>query len=769
MSPSRARRLALGTRQAAACLGLCAALVGASGAWAATPVLVVHSYAHEYGWTKGQHAGFVDTLTADLGVAAVISTEHLDSKRRGYDAAWAEAMAEHLKTKYAGYQPAAIYVTDDNALLFARDYLRRLFPASPIFFSGINDTTTADSLDPAYFTGVYEEKRARPNLEWLLQLDPGARRLAVVGDGSNTAAAIERAVRLDLAAFPQLQPTFLGEPRLDRVLDALRTGPPQDVLLTSVGGMTDPQGAVLPLATSLAALAKAGRHVLSMEDGYVQQGVLGGSVTHGPRQGAEAARLMLQFLHGRPVAQIPRVRESPNTWLFDDAVLEAQGLRLTPALAAQATLLHPRASFLDAHHDLIEASLYTLVTLLFVVILAALVVVSRKNRALSQATLAAEAASRAKGRFLAMMSHEIRTPLNGILGMAQLLQFPEATEGDRREYVATILESGGLLLGLLNDALDFSKIEADRLELKPTTVEPPQVLASTLALFGEQAQTGRVRVTSAWAGPVGQRYLADEGRLRQMLSNLVSNALKFTREGAVRVEATEVTRDASGATLEFSVADTGIGIAPEQLPLLFQPFSQLDASNTRAYGGTGLGLSIVRRLAESMGGTAGVTSAPGKGSRFWFRVRARPIAPEPAAPARRAPTSRPPTGRVLVVEDNEANREVAEALLRHLGVEARSVEGGAQAVALVTGGWTPDLVLMDCHMPVLDGFAATAQLRAWERATGRPRLPIVALTASATEEDREACAAAGMDDFLPKPVNVEALDATLRKWLRPRA
>jgi len=401
----------------------------------------------------------------------------------------------------------------------------------------------------------------------------------------------------------------------------------------------------------------------------------------------------------------------------------------------------------------------------FVTVYTDVTVQREESRRLIEAREHAESAARAKSEFLATMSHEVRTPMNGVLGIAELLLDSQLSV-DQRDYVETILRSGQALLEILNDILDLSKIEAGKLDLESIAFDPVQALNDVIALSGPRASAKGLVLGADVAPDVPRDVIGDPGRLRQVLSNLIGNSLKFTDAGEVRAETRVVSVEGDDVVLGFTITDTGIGMTPEQQTKLFRPFTQADTSTTRRFGGTGLGLAICLRLVDMMGGKFEVRSEPGQGSSFSFTLRCkRAAAGSSRAELDDSQMQRRFSGRVLVVEDNVVNRKVARATLKGFGLEVLEAENGSLALEVLARE-AVDLVFMDMHMPVMDGVEATLRIRIAEAEGELPgRRPIVAMTANVLKDAVDTCMEAGMDGFLPKPFARRQMIEVLTRWL----
>ncbi|MBK6677336.1 MAG: response regulator [Rhodocyclaceae bacterium] len=424
------------------------------------------------------------------------------------------------------------------------------------------------------------------------------------------------------------------------------------------------------------------------------------------------------------------------------------------------------------HLKLVEKTLISLVIVLAGVISVLLVFrlgqINRRLEAaladMAAARAEAEQASRAKSEFVSRMSHELRTPLNAIIGFADLLE-AEPLSPSHRNYVSLINSSGRHLMELINAVLDLAKIEAGGLVLEEISFDFAAAIDDVKAIVGERAAGKNLEFVATVSPALPRRVMGDPTRLRQVLINLLVNAVKFTEQGTVSLRVAP-----DGGDIQFAVRDSGIGMDEQACRRLFQPFSQGDESITRRYGGTGLGLVISKELIEAMGGDIEVESAPGAGTCFWFRLPLKPAPDVPGMAAAATPAAAVAesalisriAGRALLVDDNLVNQKVAGAMLAKLGLSYDLAGNGVEAVRCV-GNKDYALVLMDVEMPEMDGITATRRIRDREALEGRARLPIIAMTANALQEDRERCLAAGMDGYVAKPISRKTLQDELNR------
>ena len=434
----------------------------------------------------------------------------------------------------------------------------------------------------------------------------------------------------------------------------------------------------------------------------------------------------------------------------------------------------------------VQVSVLVLIFLMFMIwlgrqhynsLVTSLIVHFTNEELISQLEAAIESetvANRAKSEFLANMSHEIRTPMNGVLGMAELLQKTDLSHKQRR-YTKVIQESGELLLSIINDILDFSKIEAGKLELESIPFDLKDLIRDVVRMLSSSASAKGLELNICIPDEARLNLKGDPTRIRQVLTNLVANGIKFTENGKVIVRATIINENDRQVTLQVAVEDTGIGIGPEVQQQLFKPFSQADGSTTRKYGGTGLGLAISSELVSRMGGVLECDSEPGKGSNFFFTLQLELVSEaesekylsDPVGKNNSVPDSTKHLDiHILVAEDNLTNQEVISGMLKGIVSRVTLVSNGQEAVDSVSKT-TCDLILMDCQMPIMDGYQATSVIRQKEEKEGLGKhIPIIALTANALEGDRDKCILAGMDDYISKPFNQDDIDAIFIRWFQ---
>lgn len=617
-------------------------------------ILVIHSYSQDYPWTKGQHEGFVEALK-DL--SPIIKTEYLDTKRVVFSPLYAKEYLKFIEYKYKKFNPQAIYITDDNALKFSLNYLRKLFPVTPIFFSGVNNFSQLKKLDPNLETGAFEKKEIHPNLELLHKLfsikTDAKLKIVVVGDDSKTDLFIRQNMEEEFKKHTNLSADYISYNRLDFVLEGIRKSDAGIILLTTVGAIKSSKGESLNLQTIITSIAQLdNKVVISMEDGYLFDGVLGGYVTSSYSQGISAAGLLKGYLSGIKMISLSPLTKSPNRYVFNDKVLENLNISLPDTLFKNAKILNPRISFYQRNEKIIRILIILLWGVIIVLSVIYFLFVSRKNKQLADAAMTiaeqannleskvlkrteelseaikkAEHANNSKSEFLANMSHELRTPMHGILSYANMgISKGEGVTAEKSyKYFSNIEISAVRLMALLNDLLDIAKLESGKMKMKFTSSSLNTVAQSCVEEQRARLEENKIDAICKSDGFMGAGIF-DKVRIGQVITNFLSNAIKFSPENnVIELSITPTTLQLLSSNnhvdaLSFSVRDHGPGIPVGECEVVFEKFVQGSDTITGTTKGTGLGLPISKEIIDLHQGKIWAENHIEGGSIFYFVI-----------------------------------------------------------------------------------------------------------------------------------------------------
>ncbi|MBN8730844.1 MAG: response regulator [Acidobacteria bacterium] len=725
-------------------------------------VLILSSYRPGQPWTDSQILGVHERMQRQP-FETRLWVDYLDAVRSP------EATREFtqwFRARHGGKRFSAIVALDDAAIRYVLEHGGLFGTSTPVVYGGLNNKGLRDQLPRSRFTGVFEDFTLDSILQMAWRLHPDRKRGVVIHDSSSTGRGVaetfrEEERRAGGARFEYWSGTELTQRELEARLRSLADD--QLVFLLPMNSLREqPYVPSHRVVTIVAAATQAPVYAVGMEDPDAL--LFCSTANMGKAHGHYVARQLIRVLRGEPPARIAVINDELLDFVFDYKQLARWGVE-SRELPSNSSLAHePDGLFYRYGNWIAAAAVLALAqTGIMLLLMANIWKRRRAERALQEALLAEKASSKVKSEFLANMSHELRTPLNGLLGMSQLLHESSLTE-EQRLSVDAIQSCGGSLMNLLNDILEHSRLAAGHVRHEPRSTDIAQVAREVVQLLEPAALRAGLELRVETSGETPAAVMLDPHRVKQVLTNLISNAIKFTASGSVtlRMQRRE-------GRLRFEVEDTGPGIRREDQERIFERFQQVESGAATPSGGVGLGLTICSQVVAAMSGRIGVESKEGEGSTFWFELPLHlpeGTAVEMAAAA--APVEMAGDtleGRtVLLVEDNSTNSLIIERTLTRRGCVLTCVEDGLKAVELATRSEF-DVILMDIQLPGIDGVEAIRRIRA---APGGSRgALIVALTAFAFEEDRQRCLAAGADDHISKPVNLRFLRERIAQPRKP--
>jgi signal transduction histidine kinase/CheY-like chemotaxis protein len=733
-------------------------------------LLVLHWYDRDYATNDSFDGAFQAALHSSTPEDIEYYSEYLETNKFPGEKQ-SRLLSRYLREKYADRTIDVIIAGAPLTLDFLLEHRAELFPHTPIVF-GTTLPVATHAISQAGAAGFYYSRSYAKTVSLALELDPETKQLFVISGTLNHDKSVESVVRDDLQPYRnRVAITYLTDLSLEELTARVRNLPPQSIVLYAWQQLLDQRGRIIETMDILARIApKANAPIYGKSHVQIGLGIVGGYVWTQEGMAAKLAEIMLRVVHGTRPQDIP-IENAPDTPMFDWRQLQRWGIR-EDRLPLGSVILFRELTFWQQYKWRIVAVIVIFV--LQALLIGALLVqrrrtgraqsklqeheqhleqvVQRRTAELVEARDQAQAANHAKGAFLANMSHELRTPLNAILGFTAMVRAEAELSERHRDDLALVGSSGEHLLGLIDDVLDMAKIESGGIAVVEDTLDLHRLVSDTANMLRGRAQAKNLELLLAVSSRAPQFVHSDPAKLRQVLTNLVGNAVKYTDQGSVIVRLNARPSDKSpDLVLIFDVEDTGIGIAEEDQARIFEPFVQAGGARTRK--GSGLGLSISRHFVQLLGGTIRVESTLGRGSRFQVEVPARMaeasevIAVTSGEEQVIGLDAGQPSFRILIVEDKRENWLLLQRLLQAVGFDVRVAEDGRQAVQ-VFELWRPHFIWMDVRLPVLSGIEAARRIR---RLEGGTEVRIVAVTASAFASQRKEVLAAGMDDFLRKP------------------